>query len=839
MMPGSIMEGVLDKYERKVRVNQIISLIDKDEYGEALDIADTIDWRTEKSVRTLRMVSEVYKINRRYGDAFNVLSIAYERDPDDPIKRKIVYDLCEIAIKLDQYAYAVKYLKEFVRLSPNDPGRYILQYKLLKVTGAEYAERIEVLEEFKKNYFGDFLERWAYELALLYYQTGQSQQCINACDEIILWFVKGPYVTKAKELKASYVKDTGIPEAGPKEDSYSQQQSADQGYGSDQYYEQQSFDRNMQYGQQGFDNGQTGYGQEAYDGGMVNNTEYTGQEGYYNDPGNYHEMQPQPQQTGYGQMPIEIRNVYASNEPTIRMPDKQINEFAMNPQEKEIVVNVDKYSTMNLQEELKANIDELEEKTGEVLRQPEESIPEPDIGMTEIFNENDPLPEPEIVDVQRAEEVRDVPVYRQEPSGETLYRAEEVHKPTVIKKTEFGESLPRMPQQYRNILSEDYDGQINMNVPDEPAQLEKQITGQMDLATVLSQWEEVRRESKRRRFETITPSQVSRAEEARQAKVTPSRMPRPGKGPEPSPAAEEKNVPTETEEKKPLSAVRDNETYEKKEERSYEPVREEEVYPEEEIEEEIVEKTEFTGDERDIFAPFIFIGGMEDRLLFALSRVSMTGSKGNVIITGNEATLRMAMAQSLARDQQTKNSYMGIKVAKINADVFNTKDISKSLRALDGNVLVVEKAGRLSGETISKMLDTLRSGGLSLLVILEDNKNALNNLPVDNDIFNRVFSVEIDIPRFSNDDLVQHARDYARQQEYLIDEMAVLALYRRIDEKQTADHLVTASEVEAIVDDAIRHVNKKNMSHLMDVLFAKRYNEDDLIIIREKDFERK
>ena len=103
----------MDKYEKKVRVNQIISLIDKGAYAEALEIADTIDWRSEKSIRTLRMVSEIYKINRRYEDAFNVLSIAYEKNPDDPIKRKVVYDLCEVAIKLEQYAYAVKYLKEY------------------------------------------------------------------------------------------------------------------------------------------------------------------------------------------------------------------------------------------------------------------------------------------------------------------------------------------------------------------------------------------------------------------------------------------------------------------------------------------------------------------------------------------------------------------------------------------------------------------------------------------------------------------------------------------------------------------------------------------------------
>ncbi len=801
----------MDKYERKVRVNQILSLTDREEFGEALEIADTIDWRTEKSVRTLRMVSEVYKINRRYGDAFNVLGIAYDRDPDDPIKRKIVYDLCEIAIKLDQYAYAIKYLKEFVRLSPNDPGKYILHYKILKATGADYSEMIETLEEFKKNYFGDFLERWAYELAFLYYQTGQSQKCINACDEIILWFFKGPYVEKAKELKASFISESDLSQ-GPAGAGYAGQTQGAGMYGNDPYYGTDGY-------QAGNDAYADGYGTQSYDPAMQQSTDPAMQQGV---------IQDQPRSEG---MSIEVRNVYASNEPTIRMPDRQLEEqlavtaeTAQAPDE--ISINVDKYSTINLQEELKANIDELEEKTGEVMTQPEQSIPEPDVGMTEIFNENDAYAKPGVEDLERAPEVRDVPVYRQERSSETLYHTEETMKPTVIKKTEFGESLPRMPQQYRNLLKEDYDGQMNMNVPDEPAQIEKQITGQMDLATVLAQWEEVRAQSKRR-FETLTPMQVTRNESERAGKTADEGSPKP-----------ERAERTERPERPPRPERPDRK--EKRAEKEVVRRPEKKSEPEKEVrEEKIVEKTDFTDDERQIFAPFISMGGMQDRLLKALSRVSMTGSRGNVVVAGNEETLRMAMAQSLARDQQQKNSYMGIKVAKIDADVFNTKDIERSLKALDGNVLVVEKAGRLSRQTTAKLVETLSSEGLSLLVILEDEKNALRTLPWDDEGFNRVFSVAIEIPTFSNNDLVQHAKDYARAQEYRIDEMAILALYSRIDEKQTVDHQVTAAEVEAIVDEAIKNVNKKNMSHLMDVLFAKRYNEDDLIIIREKDFEKR
>ena len=333
----------MDNYERKVRVNQIISLAEKGEYSDAMDIADTIDWRNERSIRTLRVVSEVYKVTKRYEDAFHVLAIAYQKDPDDPIKRKIVYDLCELAIKMNQLGYAIRYLEEFMKLAPNDAGRYVLQYKMLEATDASLEERIELLEEFKSNGFEYFLERWAYKLALLYYETGQSQKCINACDEVILWFVNGPYVTRAKELKMKYM-ETPEALAGGNQQFYYEQQP---GYEQAQYYVPE--------------------GQE---------------QGYYPERSGYVQQEGQ-----YQPMSIEVRQVQPSNQPTIRMPDKQVLPVFPEDQ-KEISVNVDKFSTINLQAELKANMDELQERTGEPLFEQEQKIPaEPDSGMTEIFTE--------------------------------------------------------------------------------------------------------------------------------------------------------------------------------------------------------------------------------------------------------------------------------------------------------------------------------------------------------------------------------------------------------------------------------------------------------------------
>ena len=185
----------MDKYEYKVRSDEIKSLIGEGNYAQAAEIADTIDWRRVKSVMMLCTVSDLYKINRRYEDAKNMLLLAYERRPGG---RTICYSLCELCIKTEEFMQALKYYKEFVQVAPKDTGRYILQYKLYEAQEVSLEERIGVLEELKKR---DYREKWAYELAYLYHRMGLATRCVEECDELILWFGDGKYVVKAMELK--------------------------------------------------------------------------------------------------------------------------------------------------------------------------------------------------------------------------------------------------------------------------------------------------------------------------------------------------------------------------------------------------------------------------------------------------------------------------------------------------------------------------------------------------------------------------------------------------------------------------------------------------------------
>ncbi len=185
----------LDKYEYKIRADEIKELIAAGEYQQAAEIADTVDWRRVKSVMMLCTISDLYKINRRYEDAKNMLLLAYERRPGG---KTICYSLCELCIKTEEFVQAVNYYKEFVQVAPKDSGRYILQYKLYEAQDVSLEERISVLEELKKR---DYREKWAYELAYLYHRVGLATRCVEECDELILWFGEGKYVIKAMELK--------------------------------------------------------------------------------------------------------------------------------------------------------------------------------------------------------------------------------------------------------------------------------------------------------------------------------------------------------------------------------------------------------------------------------------------------------------------------------------------------------------------------------------------------------------------------------------------------------------------------------------------------------------
>ena len=357
----------MDKSEYKLRAEEIKDLISRGEYAQAAEIADTIDWRRVKSVMMLCTISDLYKINRRYEDARDMLLLAYERRPGG---RTICYSLCELSIKMEEYVQAIEYYKEFVQVAPKDPGRYILQYKLYEAQDVSLEERIAVLEELKKR---DYREKWAYELAYLYHRVGLAARCVEECDELILWFGEGKYVIKAMELKMLHQPLT--PEQQEKYDhrfdapgtqQYSQNYAQDPGYGQNETYDPNqgyvqdgSYDPNQGYAQGGSYDPNQGYVQGgSYDPnqGYAQDGSYDPNQGYVQD-GGYEPNQGYVQEETYEQVTGDTR-VYETVQPV------QPQQAPAQPAEDDFdihvkTMDVGQYNTINLQAELAAGLREV------------------------------------------------------------------------------------------------------------------------------------------------------------------------------------------------------------------------------------------------------------------------------------------------------------------------------------------------------------------------------------------------------------------------------------------------------------------------------------------------
>lgn len=394
----------MDKSEYKLRAEEIKDLISRGEYAQAAEIADTIDWRRVKSVMMLCTISDLYKINRRYEDARDMLLLAYERRPGG---RTICYSLCELSIKMEEYVQAIEYYKEFVQVAPKDPGRYILQYKLYEAQDVSLEERIAVLEELKKR---DYREKWAYELAYLYHRVGLAARCVEECDELILWFGEGKYVIKAMELKMLHQPLT--PEQQEKYDhrfdapgtqQYSQNYAQDPGYGQNETYDPNqgyvqdgSYDPNQGYAQGGSYDPNQGYAQDgSYDPnqGYVQDGGYEPNQGYVQD-GSYDSNPDNVQEGAYDQV-IDDTRVYEPVQPQQAPAQPAEDDFDIHVK----TMDVGQYNTINLQAELAAGLREVlsEDHTKETSDSITRSIVAPMIDPGDSDTES--LDYPEIADV--------------------------------------------------------------------------------------------------------------------------------------------------------------------------------------------------------------------------------------------------------------------------------------------------------------------------------------------------------------------------------------------------------------------------------------------------------
>jgi len=930
----------LDKSEYKLRAEEIKDLISRGEYAQAAEIADTIDWRRVKSVMMLCTISDLYKINRRYEDARDMLLLAYERRPGG---RTICYSLCELSIKMEEYVQAIEYYKEFVQVAPKDPGRYILQYKLYEAQDVSLEERIAVLEELKKR---DYREKWAYELAYLYHRVGLAARCVEECDELILWFGEGKYVIKAMELKMLHqpltpeqqekydhrfdAPGSHIPSQNSVQDNeYSGNESYEQGYAKDG-----SYDQEQGYAQDGSDDQDQSYAQDSsYD----QNQSYVQDSGYDQVTGDtqiYDPVQPAQQET-----------------PTQPVQD----DFDIHVK----TMDVGQYNTINLQAELAAGLREVlgEEPKKDTAKATSDSITR-SIVAPMMDSDTESLDYPEIAEVSEddlepeTEQIEGSEVFFGE-TGEIgdLSQVPEVEteeilpeEPASLKKQDVVPELSKAevepeattpvepPKELANVLAQESDGQISLVMP-EAESIEKQITGQINIEDILAEWERKKKENLEKREEevrqhvlqqtgamftefeqavrdglleklekekaveadTVTDTdEVEELEEIADVNDETEKAPAEVSEEEPEPAdtdiidteeveeLEEEPAVAEYEEEsateepdavvdmevtqEPAAEIPEvpeettaeieeasEETTAETEEASEESVAEAEEEPEEAVEEvhedeqpqtpepPAVERDKakvraLTREERELYAPFIQSKSAREQLVKAIDNISLAAYTGNVIITGEEGMDTLSLAKNMIREIQATDSNFSGKVAKISGHALNKKDAAETLNRLQNGALIICKASEMNSKTVDTMYKALQQENQGIVIILEDTRKEIDRFLEKYEKLQESFTSRMDVEALSNDTLVAFGRQYAREREYSIDELGVLALHTRIEDMQTIDHVVTVVDVKEIVDEAIAHANKKTLKHFFDVLFAKRYDDEDMIILTEKDF---
>lgn len=952
----------MDKYEYKVRADEIKSLISEGEYEEAVKIADSIDWRRVKSVMMLCTISDLYKINRRYEDSRDILLLAYEKQKG----RLIVYSLCELSIKLGEYVQAIEYYKEFVQIAPKDSGRYILQYKLYEAQDVSLEERIEVLEELKRH---DYREKWAYELAYLYHRVGLESKCIEECDEMILWFGEGRYVLKAYELKMLHTSLT--PEQQQK---YEELKSHNGMRASDLAVDQETVREEAKYETE--DESDDEYSRQMNqltdDTKQIPKTEpvsspsddldiqvKTVDVSQYNTINLQKELaesmrellENKTEEMPAGevndlmmtQMYAPVEHTESADEPaqadeaadkeTIRIPDMQPVEpqieqpvtaeepateaEAAEPQEASAPETVQAELTEEPVEEkqekpqpvLRQDTDEMKLITDEDLKQADEEV---FFGNTSEVNVQDVVSELTEKNADRTA-FRPVEEEQAEVTPQVTPVSLDAMSNTGVIRT-FNKKSG-----YDEILSQEYDGQISLVVP-ESEKVEKQITGQLSIEDVMAEWERMKKENEERRLKEIRErvrkqtdnlfadfdesTKSGLLEELENAMVTAAmkeeklradkEKPKVVKVSDIEKQREEKAAHPQKKEEVKLEPVKEpeeiiEESVEEviEEQPVTEPVMEEEqvqdtdelvedaeIIDEEEeaaeksVEEAVEETTEevtkeaadaetteenteaetkeeissaekgreLTEHEKEEFAPFIHHRRTRRQIAEVIDNISLASYTGNVVVTGEEGTEATAFAKLLIKDVQSNDSNFSGKVAKISGSVLNKKDIAETLNKLANGALIVENAASLKKPSVDVLLREMNQEEKGLILVLEDTKSRMDAFLTRNKNLQEVFNLRVDLEALDDQTLVKYARKYALEQEYSIDDLGILALHTRIADLQTGDHEVTLSEIEELVDEAIYYADKKTPKHFFDVLFGNRYDDEDMIILREKDF---
>lgn len=867
----------MDKYEYKLKLDQMKSLTAEGKYEEAAEIADTINWRKIKNINALVKVGEIYEKVGRYDESKDVLLTAYDKSP---IGRMIIYRLAEVAVRTKSFDEAKEYYQEFVEIAPHDNLKYVLKYEISKAQGADIGTLIGILEELKEQ---EYSEEWAYELAYLYHKAGMSEKCIDACDELILWFGDGPYVERALELKMLYQPLTkqqedkyrtfrqrhdGVVEVRPEDPLESGEiipepvQIKDVKMSAERF-NTQNLQEELQRSMQEIMNATE---KEAVNDTMDNIKKLVEDIPYLQIPSEKEEEPQEEEVYQHIETDEEIDNSLKSNfQEMLVDEDGQMSLYMQGGRVAEPQVS----GQMSIEDVLaewektkraaeaalqEAEQRKLESAKARALQEAEELlgrladvIPMLDSGLTpkdlldQKYLSKDGQPNDSAVSMvtnmnqflqQEIDRLSDENAQMDEqlaavgasPVGDYMANAgvaaEDAAQNVVaagVQELMAEEELPEiaMPEGLDDIDNqwedEDFE-ELDAEVPQENAASLAEHTAEQTKPEALAEADD-----------TMEAGTSAEDVEAAILAETARQMAKESVEKEELPEIElpgDLDLGKEETAEEILPAIAEPEAFEVPDTIS-----------------------KLSKELREIFTYFVPITGMEEQLCQALTGASQhltkgaTAGTGNMIIQGGSGSGKTVLATSMIKALQKETGKPNGKIGKIEASVLNQKDVAALLKKVAGGCLIIEKAGDLSCETALKLSLLLEQDTSGVLVIIEDTKHGIQKALSRDDGFAAKFSEKINIPIFTSDELVSFAKSYANELGYTIDEMGVLALYNSISNIEHADRETTLTEVKEIVDKAVAHSEKGGLKKAFSIITSRRYDEDDYIILREKDFD--
>ena len=767
----------MDRYEYKLKLDDIRKKLSEGKIDEAVAIVDSINWRKVKMVSALCLAGEVYEKAERYEESKEMLREAYERSP---IGRTIIYRLALVAVKSGDMDEAEEYYDEFVGIAPTDNMRYILKYQIARAKGASVGELISILEEFKER---ESSERWTYELATLYHKAGMAAKCVDLCDELILWYGEGKYVEKALELKMLY-----------------QPLTADQ---------EKKF-RRMKQNRSG--KVEVTPGEELMSGEILSETRVIPQVETPSPTFNTVNLQQE--------LAENMKKIMeATEKETVSTHMEQIKELVNTipylkiaeenaPQEDD-----DKYGHIETDEEidgsLKIDFQEMlaEEQGGQMsLQVPDQPSFEKQItgqmSIEEVLQEWEKTKQAAMAAMEVAEQKR-----LESAKARALKEAEGImdRLQDVIPQLEAGKT----PQQ---LMEEQYTRKLDV-IPEDEIEYKESATM------------EIEEDSEETEGMTEEPEVVPKTEELAEEPESVFEAEGPEEETEAVSEAEEQEETIDAVAKTEEAA---DEGFEK--EKTKEPQDEEEQEKPRTI-------TFLTEQQKEYFAYFLKVDGMEKQLCQTLDAMVHNGSRtnssqGNLLIEGGRGSGKTALALDLIKALHTEQPNLGHKVGKIKASVLNQKNILDLMGKVNGGYLIIEKAGDLKKETAEGLALAMEGATGGLTVIMEDTSAGLKQALAQSQALAGKFDQKITIPVFTSDELVHFAKSYAQEAGYEIEEIAILALYKRISNIQKVDRATYVAEVKEIMDEAMDNASRGGFRKA----FQKKRTEDGKIIIHEKDF---